>query len=34
MRNYFADNPLTIENSNAVIQAVACIDKNEVVFLK
>ncbi len=34
MRNYFADNPLTIENSNAVIQAVACIDKNEDVFRK
>lgn len=29
MRNYIADDPFTIENSNAIIQVVACIDKNE-----
>jgi len=29
MRNYISDTPLTIENKSAVIQAVACIDKNE-----
>jgi hypothetical protein len=29
MRNYVSDNPLTIENKNAIIQAVACVDKNE-----
>lgn len=34
MRNYYADNPLTIENKNAVIQVVACIDKNEEAFNK
>lgn len=34
MRNYFADKPLTIENINAVIQVVACIDKNEEAFNK
>lgn len=32
MRNYVSDKPFTIENKNAVIQAVACIDKNEEVF--
>jgi hypothetical protein len=32
MRNYFADEPFTIENKNAIIKAVACIDKNEEVF--
>jgi len=32
MRNYVADEPFTIENKNAVIQAVACIDKNEEAF--
>lgn len=34
MRNYVADSPFTVENSNAIIQAVACIDKNENVFVK
>lgn len=29
MRNYVADDPITIENKSAVLQAVACIDKNE-----
>jgi hypothetical protein len=29
MRNYVSDKAFTIENKNAVIQAVACIDKNE-----
>jgi hypothetical protein len=29
MRNYVSDLPITIENKNAVIQVVACIDKNE-----
>lgn len=32
MRNYTSDEPLTVENKNAVIQAVACIDKNEKPF--
>lgn len=32
MRNYVADQPITIENNAAVIQAVACIDKNEQPF--
>jgi hypothetical protein len=34
MRNYIADEPITIENSNAIIQAVACIDKNENPFIR
>lgn len=34
MRNYFADEPFTIENKNAIIQAVACIDKKEEVFTR
>jgi hypothetical protein len=29
MRNYAADDPITIENPNAVVQAVACIDRDE-----
>src|SRR5665647_341078 len=29
MRNYVSDQPITIENKLAVVQAVACIDKNE-----
>lgn len=29
MRNYVADAPITVRNPKAVIQAVACIDKNE-----
>jgi len=32
MRNYISDTPLTIENKSAVIQAVACIDKNEELY--
>ena len=32
MRNYVADHPFTILNPKAVIQAVACIDKNEDAF--
>jgi hypothetical protein len=29
MRNYTSEHPFTIENTNAIIQAVACIDHNE-----
>lgn len=29
MRNYVSDNPFTVNNPKAIIQAVACIDKNE-----
>jgi hypothetical protein len=29
MRNYVADQPITIENPRAVVQAVACVDKDE-----
>ncbi|NOY36202.1 MAG: hypothetical protein GXO83_01345 [Chlorobi bacterium] len=29
MRNYIADDPVTVENKFAIIQAIACIDKNE-----
>jgi hypothetical protein len=29
MRNYAADEPITVQNPNAVVQAVACIDKFE-----
>ena len=32
MRNYQADNAITIENPNAIIQATDCIDKNEIPF--
>ena len=32
MRNYLSDNPITIENPSARVQAVACIDKNEEFF--
>ena len=32
MRNYRGENPFTIENENARIEAVACIDKNEEFF--
>ncbi len=32
MRNYVTDQPITIENPNAVIQALGCIDKNEEPF--
>jgi hypothetical protein len=29
MRNYVSDEPITVKNKNAIIQAVACVDKNE-----
>jgi hypothetical protein len=29
MRNYVSDQPFTIENKQALIQAVACVDKDE-----
>ncbi len=32
MRNYVADAPITRLNTNAVIQAVACVDKNEALY--
>lgn len=32
MRNYISDDPITIVNKNAIIQVVACIDKNENIF--
>ncbi len=32
MRNYQSDHPFTIQNPNAVIRAVACIDKDENLF--
>ncbi|MEP6467591.1 MAG: hypothetical protein ABJB05_14880, partial [Parafilimonas sp.] len=32
MRNYVSDKPFTIENKKALIQAVACIDKNEELY--
>ena len=32
MRNYLSDNPLTIENPAALIEALGCIDKNEEFF--
>lgn len=32
MRNYTADAPFTIQNPKAVIQAVACVDKNEKLY--
>jgi len=34
MRNYVADNPITVENKQAIIQAVACIDKDENLYNK
>ena len=34
MRNYVADSPITVLNTNAIIQAHACIDKNEQPFNK
>jgi len=34
MRDYKADQPFTVENPKAVIQAVACIDKNENLYNK
>jgi hypothetical protein len=32
MRNYLAEEPITVENKQVVIQATACIDKNEAPF--
>ena len=32
MRNYTSDAPFTIQNPKAVIQAVACVDKNEELY--
>lgn len=32
MRNYRADTPITIENNQAIIQAVACFDKHEALY--
>ncbi|MCF7972409.1 MAG: hypothetical protein K9N55_01195 [Phycisphaerae bacterium] len=32
MRNYMADSPFTLQNDQAVIQAVACFDKDETLF--
>ena len=32
MRNYMADNPISINNPNAIIQVSGCIDKNENIF--
>jgi len=32
MRNYFADEPITNNNAKAIIQAIACIDKQEKIF--
>lgn len=34
MRNYAADEPLTIKNNEAIVQAFACIDKNEAPYNK
>jgi len=34
MRNYVSDQPITIENKLAVVQAVACVDKNENLYNK
>jgi hypothetical protein len=34
MRNYFSEEPLTVENKNALIQVTGCIDKNEEIFTK
>ncbi len=32
MRNYLSEKPLTIENPKALIQVVACVDKNEALY--
>jgi hypothetical protein len=32
MRNYVSDEPITVKNQNAVIQAVGCVDKNEKLY--
>jgi hypothetical protein len=34
MRNYVAKSPITVENNQAIIQAVACIEKNENLYNK
>lgn len=34
MRNYMADSPITVDNKQAIIQAVACFDKNENLYNK
>jgi hypothetical protein len=34
MRNYVSDAPITVENKQAIIQAVACFDKNEAPYNK
>lgn len=34
MRNYVSKNPITVQNKQAKIQAVACIDKNEELYNK
>ncbi len=34
MRNYVSDAPITVENKQAIIQAVACFDKNEMPYNK
>jgi hypothetical protein len=32
MRNYVADEPITLQNTNVIIQATACFDKNEALY--
>ncbi|HVK59388.1 MAG TPA: hypothetical protein VM735_11455, partial [Candidatus Kapabacteria bacterium] len=32
MRNYEADEPITLQNTKAIIQAIACFDKNEALY--
>ena len=32
MRNYAADEPITLQNPEALIQATGCVDKNENLF--
>ena len=34
MRNYVADEPITILNKKAIIQAYGCIDKNEEIYTR
>jgi hypothetical protein len=34
MRNYVSESPITVENNKAVIQAVACVDKDENLYNK
>jgi len=33
MRNYAADQPITVLNPNALIQAIGCVDKDENIFI-